>query len=69
MAIGVFSILFRSGNYILFDDFSKSEAAKAETLTTLVLKHRETRYDIPRGYMIFIVKIILNLLCLVMTFA
>ena len=40
-----------------------------KTLTTLVLKHRKTRHDIPRGGMIFIVKIILNLLCLVMTFA
>ena len=47
----------------------KSEAAEAETLTTLVLKHRETRHDIPRGCMMFIVKIILNFLCLVMTLA
>ena len=29
VAIGVFYILFRSGNYILISDFSKSEAAKA----------------------------------------
>ena len=44
-----------------------------KTLTTLVLKHRKTRHaaghDIPRSCMIFIVKIKINLLCLVMTFA
>ena len=40
-----------------------------KTLTTLVLKHRKTRHDIPRSCMIFIVKIIRKLLCLVMTFA
>ena len=40
-----------------------------KTLTTLVLKHRKTRHDIPRSYMIFTVKIVLNLLCLVMKFA
>ena len=40
-----------------------------KTLTTLVLKHRKTRHDIPCSCMIFIVKIILNLLWLVMTFS
>ena len=40
-----------------------------KTLTTLVLKHLKTRHDIPRSCMIFIFKIMLNLLCLVMTFA
>ena len=65
-----FHSLISAQENILIDDFSKSETAKAaKTLTTLVLKHRKTRHDIPRSCMIFIVKIILNLLCLVMTFA
>ena len=42
---------------------------RIKTFATLVLKHRKTRYDTPRSCMIFFVKIILNLLCLVMTFA
>ena len=36
---------------------------------TVQLRHPKTRHDIRRSCMIFIIKIILNLICLVMTFA
>ena len=49
MAIDVFPILFRSGNYILIDDFSKSEAATVSALKSTkqhydlaLISHRET---------------------------